>query len=61
MNFLAQHRSELPSDRISPAVARDLLLITRSLVEVDGQDGRRPPANLEDRLVRALAGYLLVS
>lgn len=61
MLFLAQHRSALPADRVSPDVARDLLLITRALVEADAQDGAPAPVGLERRLVRALAGYLLVA
>ncbi len=59
MAFLVQHRAALPADRVSPAVARDLLLITRALVEADAQDAARPPADLQQRLVRALGGYLL--
>jgi AcrR family transcriptional regulator len=60
MTFLADHSAELPADGLSPEVARDLLLITRALVEADAQDGRRPPESLLPRLVRALRGYLLV-
>ena len=57
--FLAQHRRELPVGRVSPVVARDLLLITRALVEADAQDAAQPPPDLEDRIVQALVGYLL--
>jgi AcrR family transcriptional regulator len=59
LEFLTQHRRELPAGRVSAVVARDLLLITRALVEADAQDAALPPPDLEDRLVHALAGYLL--
>lgn len=59
LGFLSQHRRELPKGRVSPVAARDLLLIARALVEADAQDAAQPPPDLEDRLVRALAGYLL--
>jgi AcrR family transcriptional regulator len=58
IGFLMMHRSALPADRVAPDVARDLLLITRALVEADAQEGATPAADLERRLVRALTGYL---
>jgi AcrR family transcriptional regulator len=58
MVFLGQHGSELSSDAVSPIVARDLLLITRALVEADAQNGNKAPPHLHDRLLRALRGYL---
>lgn len=58
MAFLVMHRSVLPDDRVAPEVARDLLLITRALVEADAQVATKPPRDLEGRLVRALMGYL---
>lgn len=46
---------------LPPAAARDCLDITRALVEADMELGRRPRADLEQRIVRALYGYLTVS
>lgn len=60
MRFLQQHRAEIPDDRISPEVARDMLLISQALVEADASEGGLRPKNLEKRLVRALSGYLLL-
>ncbi len=56
--FLMMHRSVLPADRVAPDTARDLLLITRALVEADAQETATPPRDLERRLLRALTGYL---
>ncbi len=56
--FLQQHAQELPPDRVSPVVARDLLLIARALVEADAQEARKAPPDLSERLLRALSGYL---
>ncbi|MFZ9584396.1 MAG: TetR/AcrR family transcriptional regulator [Pseudohongiellaceae bacterium] len=56
--FLTMHRSALPADRVAPGVARDLLLISRALVEADAQEAKTPAGDLEHRLVRALTGYL---
>ena len=61
LRFLEDHRDELP-DRLDGSreeVARDLLLITRVLVEADAHGGQGAPPSLHPRLVRALAGYLL--
>lgn len=58
MAFLVMHRSALPADRVAPEVARDLLLIARALVEADAQVATKPHKDLENRLVRALMGYL---
>jgi AcrR family transcriptional regulator len=61
LKFLEDHRDELiPFPDGSPEeVARDLLLITRVLVEADAYGGQGAPPSLHPRLVRALAGYLL--
>lgn len=61
LQFLEDHRDELvPFPDGSPEeVARDLLLITRVLVEADAHGGQGAPPSLHPRLVRALAGYLL--
>ena len=58
MRFLALHRATLPPDRVAPVVARDLLLIARALVEAEAQQTREPPSDLEERLIRAMLGYL---
>jgi AcrR family transcriptional regulator len=61
LQFLEDHRDELPTfpDGNPEEVARDLLLITRVLVEADAHGGQGAPPSLHPRLVRALAGYLL--
>ena len=61
LRFLEDHRDELTTspDGSPEEVARDLLLITRVLVEVDAHGGQGTPPSLHPRLVRALAGYLL--
>ena len=58
MMLLEQHRAALPSGRVVPETARDLLLIARALVEADAQEAKQPPSGLERRLVRAMYGYL---
>lgn len=59
MAFLVMHRSVLPPERVAGESAKDLLLITRALVEADSQVTTKPPADLDGRLVRALMGYLM--
>lgn len=59
MVFLEPHRATLPSERVAPQTARDLLLIARALVEADAQEAKQPPSGLEQRLVRAMHGYLI--
>jgi AcrR family transcriptional regulator len=55
--LIDRHRAgcspDLPAD-----AARDLLLITKALVEADAQGSRTPPPGLQARIVRALCGYL---
>jgi len=58
MAFLSMHRSTLPADRVAPEVARDMLLMTRAMVEAEAQVAMKLGPDLEDRLVRALMGYL---
>lgn len=41
-----------------PAAARDCLVITKAMVEADAELDRKPPPDLQDRIVRALMGYL---
>jgi AcrR family transcriptional regulator len=57
LKFLEQHREQL-SCAVSPSVARDILTITKAMVESDAQRSRLPPIDLEDRMTRALLGYL---
>jgi AcrR family transcriptional regulator len=59
MMFLEQHSAALPSGRVAPETARDLLLIARALVEAEAQVAKQPPSGLEQRMVRALHGYLI--
>lgn len=61
LRFLEDHRDALPvwPDGSPEEVARDLLLITRVMVEADAREGRAAPPSLHSRLVRALSGYLL--
>jgi len=55
--LIARHRSEI--SRTLPASApQDLLVIARAIVEADSQSVRRPPTDLQPRIVRALKGYL---
>lgn len=56
--IIERHRSEL-APGLPEAAARDMLLITRALVEADSQTKTRPPADLQVRIVWALRGYLL--
>ncbi len=60
MAFLEMHRSQLPADRVTLDVARDLLRVTRAWVEADARHATRSPPDLERRLVRTLKGHLLV-
>jgi AcrR family transcriptional regulator len=55
--LLQRHRAELASD-LATTAARDCMVIAKSLVEADSAMARRPPADLADRIVRALMGYL---
>jgi AcrR family transcriptional regulator len=59
--LLQRHAKGLSPDLL-PALlltaARDCLIITKALVEADAEQGRKPPPDLADRIVRALMGYL---
>jgi AcrR family transcriptional regulator len=57
--LLERHLAVL-SSTLPSAAARDCLVITKSLVEADSASAKRPPPDLEDRIVRALLGYLTV-
>jgi AcrR family transcriptional regulator len=56
--LIERHGHQL-SPSLPPGAARDLLLITKALVEADAQSSRSPPPGLQDRIIRALRGYLL--
>jgi AcrR family transcriptional regulator len=57
--LLQKHQAEL-SSTIPRAAARDCLVMTKALVEADSALAKRPPPDLESRIVRALNGYLTV-
>jgi len=58
--LLDRYRNDLAPDLPANA-ARDCLMITRTLVEADVQSPSPPAADLEERIVRALLGYLCVA
>ena len=58
--LLARHAPELAPD-LPAAAARDCLSITKALVEADAGVAHKPPPDLEERIVRALTGYLTVA
>ena len=55
--LLDRHANELAPD-LPPAAAADCMAITKALVEADAGQAKQPAADLEDRIVRALLGYL---
>ena len=55
--LLQRHVDEL-APGLPPAAAADCLTLTKALVEADAEQGRQPAADLENRIVRALLGYL---
>jgi AcrR family transcriptional regulator len=55
--LLHSHRTELAKD-LPDGAAQDCLVITKALVEAQASVGRKPPADLDRRVVRALMGYL---
>lgn len=60
LQFLKRHEHDLQVE-VSLATARDLYVITRALVDAEADarpEATRPP--LEERVTRALLGYLLV-
>ena len=59
-SLLARHAAELAPD-LPSAAAADCMAITKALVEADAEQALKPAPDLEDRIVRALQGYLTVS
>jgi AcrR family transcriptional regulator len=57
--LLKRHAAAL-SSTLPGTAARDCLVVTKSLVESDSAVTKRPPPDLENRIVRALLGYLTV-
>jgi AcrR family transcriptional regulator len=55
--LLQRHAREL-APQLPASAAMDCLVITQALVEADAFAGRTPAADLPDRVVRALLGYL---
>lgn len=58
--LLARYRDDLSPD-LSPDAARDCFIIAKALVDESGLIATEPPPDLENRLVRALCGYLTVT
>jgi AcrR family transcriptional regulator len=56
--WLARHADEIDPARPA-ATARDLVALCKAVVEADVPQARQPAADLEERVVRALRGYLL--
>jgi Tetracyclin repressor-like, C-terminal domain len=58
MALLARHARQL---RMAPdaTAAGDCLIIAKAMVDAAGASSARPPANLQQRVERALLGYLL--
>ena len=56
-SFLTRHAASLPAQDIAMA-ASDAILISRALIDGATERGPVDPAALEDRVVRALLGYL---
>jgi AcrR family transcriptional regulator len=55
--LLGRYSAEL-APGLGESAARDCMVITKALVEADAGVARQPPAGLEDRVLRALIGYL---
>jgi AcrR family transcriptional regulator len=55
--LLQSHRAELARG-LPQGAAQDCLVITKALVEAQAIAGRKPPPDLDRRVVRALMGYL---
>jgi len=54
---LARHRDEI-SPRLPSGAPRDLLVISRAMADAEALAGGPPGADLQERIVRALYGYL---
>ena len=57
VQLFAHHQSEL-APTLPESSARDCFAITKALVEMEAGVLKKPPADLEARIVRALLGYL---
>jgi AcrR family transcriptional regulator len=57
--LIERHRGALPTN-LGPNTARDCLSIARAIVESD-MGATSPPPDLEERVLRALTGYLTVT
>ncbi len=55
--LLMRHAAQLPTAPTETTI-RDLLVLTKALIEADAEDGRKPAADLQARVVRAQWGYL---
>lgn len=55
--LLQRHASELAAP-LQPSDVQDLVVIAKAMIEADASSGRTPPADLRDRVARALLGYL---
>jgi AcrR family transcriptional regulator len=55
--LLQRHPSELAAP-LQPSDVQDILVIAKAMIEADASAGRTPPADLRDRVARALLGYL---
>lgn len=55
--LLQSHHAELAKE-LPEAAARDCLVIAKALVEAEAHLRRKPPPDLDRRVVRALMGYL---
>ena len=57
MALLQRHPGELAAPP-RPADVQDIFVIAKAMIEADAAAGRAPSADLRDRVVRALLGYL---
>ena len=57
--LIARHRSEI-SNTLPDSAPKDLLQIARAMVEADSGTAKKPPKDLQARIVRALLGYLVL-
>jgi hypothetical protein len=57
MALLLRHASEL-AEPPQPSNVQDIFVIAKAMIEADAMAGRTPPADLRDRVARALLGYL---
>ena len=55
--LFAHHQAELAPD-LPESAARDCFAMAKALVEMEAGVLKKPPAALEERIVRALLGYL---